>query len=142
MVHFAASLASAGIFYVVLAMVIKMGIPPLYHVWRFSVPSEEHVLEIMSSVVPAFLGLMVAATISTMNIHAAITLLAWLLSAVMSFWLGSKMRSALQREVNAPLEWLAQLLPLQLTAILTRRPMLLFDFWTIGLVVMFLILEI
>ncbi len=129
------SLATTGIAYVVLALQVKMGMPPIYKVWSFSIPSEKEALEITGAVFPAFLGFIVAAMTASAGINPIIMLVIWLLSAAMSFWSGFKIRSALRREVNGPLEWLAQRMPLQLAVILIRRPMFLFDLWTIGLAV-------
>ncbi|MEM9550790.1 MAG: hypothetical protein AAGA05_06430 [Pseudomonadota bacterium] len=113
------SLAFAAFFYLIIALQVASGFPPLYEKNKDSVEAE------IESLLPfgfALILLMMAATLVTEVL---------LLFGLVSAWMGWRVRKSVQVRTNGPLNWL--LSPLTIGA-LNRWPMLAFDAWTIGMV--------
>ena len=113
------SLAFAAFFYLIIALQVASGFPPLYEKNKESVEAE------IKSLLPfafALILLMMAAIFVTE---------VFLLFGLVSAWMGWRVRKSVQVRTNGPLNWLLN--PLTIGA-LNRWPMLAFDAWTIGLV--------
>lgn len=113
------SLASAAFFYLIIALQVASGFPPLYEKNKASVEAQ------IKSLLPfgfALMLLMMAATLVTE---------VFLLFGLVSAWMGWRVRKSVQVRTNGPRNWL--LTPLTISA-LNRWPMLAFDAWTIGMV--------
>ncbi|MEM8631570.1 MAG: hypothetical protein AAGF74_10055 [Pseudomonadota bacterium] len=113
------SLAFVAFFYLIVALQVASGFPPLYENNKDSLEAE------IKSLLPfgfALILLMVAATLVTE---------VFLLFGLVSAWMGWRVRKSVQVRTNGPRSWVLN--PLTIGA-LNRWPMLAFDAWTIGMV--------
>lgn len=111
----------AGFFYSILAMQVSSGFPAFYE--KFSGKLEDEIRPLM----PFVFALIVLLSIS------AIIPQVFLLFGFVSAWTGWRVRQSVQDRVQGPQAWLLN--PLTMTAF-SRWPMLPFDIWTLGMIVL------
>lgn len=109
----------AGFFYLIVALQVSQGFPPLYEKHRR--PIEYEIKPILPFAF-ALIAIMFAAT--------AFSPL-FLLFGVVSAWCGLRIRKSIQVRTAGPLPWLLN--PLTIGAF-NRWPMLAFDAWTLGMI--------
>lgn len=113
------SLAFAAFFYLIIALQVAGGFPPLYEKNEDLLAAEKGALLPYGFVL---ILLMMAATLVTE---------VFLLFGLLSAWMGWRVHKSVQVRTKGPLNWLLN--PLTI-GVLNRWPMLAFDAWTIGMV--------
>jgi hypothetical protein len=108
----------AGFIYLIVALQVSQGCPPLYK--RYQGPTEDEIKPLL----PFGFALMAIALATTVFFPL------FFLFGVVSIWCGLRIRKSVQVRTTGPLPWL--LSPLTNSSF-NRWPMLAFDVWTIGI---------
>jgi len=115
---FVVEFAVTSFVYLILALQVRAGFPPLYGKYQGSI--QEQVLDFA----PFFLAMMVISVASIISIYFLALL------GVVSVWYGLRVRHSVKNQTNGPRLWLIIPATVRITA---RWPMLGFDIWTVGL---------
>ncbi|MEO0860383.1 MAG: hypothetical protein AAFY65_07210 [Pseudomonadota bacterium] len=113
------TLSFAGFLYLIVALQVSHGFPPLYE--KYQGPIEDEIKPVLPFVF-ALMAIMLAATVFSPI---------FLLFGVVSAWCGLRIRKSVQVRTTGPLPWLLN--PLTIGSF-NRWPMLAFDVWTIGII--------
>ncbi|MDD9730417.1 hypothetical protein PVW46_10895 [Mameliella sp. AT18] len=108
----------AGCLYLIVALQVSQGFPPLYE--KYQGPTEDEIKPVLPFVF-ALMAIMLATTVFPPL---------FFLFGVVSIWCGLRIRKSVQVRTTGPLSWL--LSPLTISTF-NRWPMLAFDVWTIGI---------
>jgi hypothetical protein len=117
--QFIVPFALAAFLYLILALQVSSGFPPLYQ--KYEGPMEDELMPILPFVF-ALMAIMLASAIITEL---------FVLFGVVSAWCGLRVRRTIQKRTNGPLPWLLNPLTIGIT---NRWPMILFDLWTLGMI--------
>jgi len=109
----------AAFLYLIIALQVAMGFPPLYTKVRGLADDE------MKMILPYIFALMLIMVVATIVREV------FVVGGVVSAWAGWRLRNSVQARTDGPLNWL--LTPLTIGAF-NRWPMLAFDAWTLGVV--------
>lgn len=112
-----------GFVYLILALQVCFGFPPFYQKGN-----EKEEMQALMPLMFAIMITLVLSTFATIVISDSFLFLLILFGAL-SIWTGVKARKMVQLRTSGPLPWL--LTPLTI-GVMNRRPMLVFDVWTIG----------
>lgn len=110
-----------GFVYSILALQVRMGLPPfyIYNGLIFFSPSFDEIREVLILVFPPFIGV----AVSMVLMGAGYAEPGMLLMGVTAIWGGLRVRQSIRSKFGLPLPWCTNLWTL-------RWPLLLFDLWT------------
>ena len=113
------AISFAGFLYLIVALQVSQGLPPLYE--KYQGPIEDEIKPLLP-LAYALMAIMLAATVFSSL---------FFLIGVVSAWCGLRIRKSIQVRTSGPRPWLLN--PLTIGSF-NRWPMLAFDVWTIGII--------
>ncbi|MEP3633346.1 MAG: hypothetical protein ABJQ23_12210 [Shimia thalassica] len=111
----------AGFIYLIVALQVSHSFPPLYE--KYQGPIEDEIKPVLPFIF-SLMAIMLMATVFSPIFFCF---------GVVSVWCGLRIRKSVQVRTTGPLPWLLN--PLTIGAF-NRWPMLAFDVWTLGMIVL------